>query len=59
MGATPLSACRATYMAVLEACCLFRLIWPADVVDGGSKTQVKDIFGFEMITQKQIYHSAN
>ena len=26
----------------------------ADVVDGGSKTQVKDIFGFEMITQNKF-----
>lgn len=26
----------------------------ADVVDGGAKTQVKDIFGFEMITQNKF-----
>ena len=26
----------------------------ADVVDGASKTQVKDIFGFEMITQNKF-----
>ena len=26
----------------------------ADVVDGGAKTQIKDIFGFEMITQNKF-----
>ena len=27
-----------------------------DVVDDGAKTQVKDLFGFEMISQNQVHH---